>query len=156
MNQSENKFRVIPLSREAARRHRLAEALESGGSLPRNDDNRHQCRSCLGLTLPGEDCLLFSHSPFPRSQPYAESGPIFIHRRECTPYAATGEFPAAFRRLDLVLRAYGETDEIVDAARAGDRPVETVIAEQFGNPAVAYLHVRNTAYGCYICRIERA
>jgi hypothetical protein len=149
-------FRVLPLAAAASRQIRLAQSGAPGGPLLRRDGERHQCRSCLSLSRPDEACLLFSHSPFPRAQPYAEAGPVFIHQRPCEPYAIRGEFPPDFRELDLVLRAYNEAGEIVGAARRGDRPVESAIADLLRDPGTAYLHARNTEYGCFICRIERA
>lgn len=156
MTHPDTAFRVIPLAETADRLRRLAATDVPGRPLPRRDSHRHQCRSCLSLTRPNEEYLLASYSPFAQPQPYAETGPIFIHKDPCAPYAKADEFPADFRDLDLVVRAYSEIGEILDAQRVGDRPVETAIAALFRNPGAAWLHVRNTGYGCFICRIERA
>lgn len=148
-------FRVIPLNGEAEALRRAAASDQPEKPVVWVDGERHQCRSCLALTLPDEECLLASHRPFSRPQPYAEAGPIFIHRRACEPYKIRDAIPAWFRMIDLVLRAYDRKDQIVGAARVGERPVEAEIAALLADPRVAYLHARNTAYGCYICRIER-
>ena len=122
----------------------------------RRDSSRHQCRACLRLTEPGDGFILLSHSPFASDQPYAEVGPIFIHDKECRPYAKAEEYPEEFPRNAVVLRAYNERDEIEDAAFVGSRPVEEVIAGLFERPRVAYVHARNSTYGCFMFRIDRA
>ena len=44
------------------------------------------CRHCLQLIEEGEDKLVLSYRPFGHAQPYAESGPIFLHNRGCPRY----------------------------------------------------------------------
>lgn len=44
------------------------------------------CRHCLGLIAEGEQKLVFAYRPFPRLQPYAETGPIFLHEKACRRY----------------------------------------------------------------------
>ena len=122
----------------------------------RHDSSRHQCRACLRLTEPEEGFILLSYSPITSDQPYAEVGPIFIHEKECRPYEETVAYPAEFPREAVVLRAYDARDEIEDAAFVGNQPVEEEIARLFGNPRVAYLHARNSTYGCFMFRIDRS
>jgi hypothetical protein len=44
----------------------------------------HPCRHCLANIDEGEELLVFAYRPFPALQPYAETGPIFLHaRRRC-------------------------------------------------------------------------
>jgi hypothetical protein len=150
-------FTISPLSRDVTSRIRSAMKDDFGHTLSvRRDSSPHQCRACLRLTEPGEGVVLFSYSPFESDQPYAEVGPIFIHERECRPYGEIEEYPATFPRDAVVLRAYDERDEIEDAAFVGRRPVEQAIARLFENPRVSYLHARNSTYGCFMFRIDRA
>src|SRR3990167_9550973 len=46
------------------------------------------CRHCLELIAPGEEKLVLAYRPFDDPQPYAEVGPIFLHKRACTRYVA--------------------------------------------------------------------
>jgi hypothetical protein len=150
-------FRITPVSPDAAARIRREMKDDFGHALSvRRDSSHHQCRACLRLTEPGEGFILLSYSPFTSDQPYAEVGPIFIHERDCRPYEATPEYPAEFPREAVVLRAYDERDEIEDAGFVGRRPVEGQIARLFENPRVAYIHARNSTYGCFMFRIDRA
>ena len=100
--------------------------------------------------------MLIAHRPFSSTQPYAETGPIFIHERECAPYEDASVYPSEFPRDAVVLRAYSDTDEIVGAELVDDRRVEDIIAVLLESPGVAFLHARNAAYGCFMFRIERA
>jgi Protein of unknown function (DUF1203) len=44
------------------------------------------CRHCLDLIADGEPKLVLAYRPFAVLQPYAETGPIFLHGRDCTRY----------------------------------------------------------------------
>lgn len=45
--------------------------ISDGGGIP--------CRHCLDDVAEGEAYLILAHRPFPELQPYAETGPIFLH-----------------------------------------------------------------------------
>jgi len=153
----ENTFRVSPLPEDFVREIRSTRRDRRGNEVSvRSDTDRHQCRSCLRLTDPNEPHLLLSYTPFASDQPYAETGPIFIHERECEPYAATGSYPPEFPHHDVALRAYSAKNEIADARLVGPDHVEDVIAGLFENDRVAYIHARNGGYGCFMFRIDRA
>jgi hypothetical protein len=115
------------------------------------------CRHCLGLIAEGDDRLVLSYRPFDQPQPYAETGPIFLHRAECPRYDGDA-VPAWFDFMDpAIVRGYDGDDwirydtgnvvrgpEIADACR-------TILAD----PTVAYVHVRSK-FNCFQCRIDRA
>ena len=66
------------------------------------------CRHCLGLIAQGDDKLVLAYRPFDALQPYAETGPIFLHRHACRRYDSNG-LPAWFAHLDpAIVRGYGE------------------------------------------------
>ena len=114
------------------------------------------CRHCLGLIAEGDDKLVLSYRPFDRPQPYAETGPIFLHRTECPRYD-DGALPAWFDFMDpAIVRGYDGDDwirydtgdvvrgpEIADACR-------TILADR----TVAYVHVRSK-FNCFQCRVDR-
>jgi|SRR5450830_1936997 hypothetical protein len=156
MKKKRTNYRISPLPGEIVARVR-AERIDSAGHavVSRLDGERHQCRACLRLTNSDEPVLLISHSPFESRQPYAERGPVFIHERECTPPPDPTAYPAEFPHHDVVLRAYNGKDEIEGAQLVGPRDVEEVIGTLLANPGVAYIHARNSAYGCYMFRIDR-
>ena len=156
MNTSNN-FQIRALSSEVADLARKTRVDHFGNTLGvLRDGNPHQCRVCLTMSQPDEGVILMAHCPFESSQPYSETGPIFVHEQTCQPYKDNLVYPPTFPRSAVVLRAYSSDDRILDAQVVGERGVETVIAELFANPAIAYLHARNLGYGCFMFRIDRA
>ena len=152
----EHTFRIVPLSQDFVGEIRSTRKDRNGNAVAvRSDAGRHQCRRCLRLTEPEEPHLLLSYTPFASTQPYAETGPIFIHERECEAYRATAEYPPEFPHHDVALRAYTATDEIADARLVGPDRVEDVIAGLFENDRVSHIHARNGGYGCFMFRIDR-
>jgi hypothetical protein len=149
-------YRIISLTDDIAIAARSLRIDQFGNRLSvLRDGQPHQCRVCLHLSKPDEGVILMAHSPFASKQPYAETGPVFIHERECMPYRQVDIYPPEFPHKAVVLRAYDECDAIVGAEVVGERNVECVIAELFESQAITYLHARNLAYGCFMFRIER-
>ncbi len=115
------------------------------------------CRHCLGLIADGEPKLVLGFRPFDTLQPYAETGPIFLHARECARYDAPAP-PAWFAFLDpAIVRGYDDADWIRYDTGSVIRGVEIAGAcEQILRDAsVAYVHVRSK-FNCFQCRVERA
>jgi hypothetical protein len=113
------------------------------------------CRSCLRISRRPEELILLSYQPSPDRGPYAEIGPIFIHARECRPYAQTESFPADFAERRLVLRAYGQTGEIVDAMVAPPGTAPDCAARFFEDERVVEIHARHESYTCFDFKIVR-
>lgn len=99
--------------------------------------------------------ILFPFSSIPAGHPYSETGPIFVHARECKPYSATAQYPDAFRQ-GRVLRAYDARQNMIDAEIANGSEPEEVVARLFKNPAASFLQARSATRGCFTFRIERA
>ena len=116
------------------------------------------CRHCLGLISDGEPKLVLSYRPFEGApQPYAETGPIFLHKSDCARYDA-GELPRWFAHMDhAAIRGYTpegwiryDTGRIVRGSELTE--AASAILEQEG---VAYVHIRSK-FGCFQCRVDRA
>ena len=60
------------------------------------------CRHCLGLIAEGQEKLVLAYRPFTSSQPYAETGPIFLHQDACERYE-NDTLPPWFDYLDPAL-----------------------------------------------------
>jgi hypothetical protein len=115
------------------------------------------CRHCLNLIAEGDDKLVLAYRPFDRHQPYAETGPIFLHREACTRYDGDA-VPAWFDFMDpAIVRGYDGDDWIRydtgDVVRGPDiaDACRTILAD----PTVAYVHVRSK-FNCFQCRVDRA
>lgn len=80
----------MPIRFIALPSHEVA-ALQSGapdahGQLPErdiSDGDGVPCRHCLTRVAKGEPYLILAYRPFPKEQPYAETGPIFLHADPC-------------------------------------------------------------------------
>lgn len=115
------------------------------------------CRHCLGLIADGEPKLVLSYRPFDAAQPYAETGPIFLHARACEAYRSR-RLPAWFAHLSpALIRGYGhddwiryDTGAVVAGTELGDR-CQQILAD----PEVAYVHIRSK-FNCFQCRVDRA
>jgi hypothetical protein len=115
------------------------------------------CRHCLQLIAEGDDKLVLAYRPFARLQPYAEVGPIFLHRRACQRYEAE-RLPAWFAALrPALIRGYGHDDwiryETGNVVAGSDLAAECV--RILTDPDVAYVHIRSK-FNCFQCRVDRA
>lgn len=124
-----------------------------------SDGPGHPCRHCLANVNEGEELYVFAYRPFPELQPYAETGPIFLHARPCRRYQAEEVQPAVLQTSkDFILRGYGDNNRIVYGTGA------VVLKEDIAKYAegllrrddIAYVHVRSARNNCYQCRIDRA
>jgi hypothetical protein len=115
------------------------------------------CRHCLGLILEGEEKLVLAYRPFTGLHPYAETGPIFLHKRPCEPYASD-RLPGWFDYLDpAIVRGYGSDDWIrYDTGRVVAGPGLTDACRRIlDDGTIAYVHVRSR-FGCFQCRVDRS
>ena len=115
------------------------------------------CRHCLGLIAEGDTKLVLAHRPFDALQPYAETGPIFLHERACERYE-NDALPAWFDFMDpAIVRGYGADDWIryetgdVVAGRELTAACRRILADE----TIEYVHIRSK-YNCFQCRVDRA
>ncbi len=115
------------------------------------------CRHCLGLIAEGETKLVLAYRPFEALQPYAETGPIFLHEAPCQRYESDAP-PPWFDFLDpAIVRGYGpdhwiryDTGRVVRGTEIA-RACREILADE----TVSYVHVRSK-YNCFQCRVDRA
>jgi hypothetical protein len=115
------------------------------------------CRHCLRTFRVGEENrILFTYDPFDGIEPFPLPGPIFIHEAECDRYPEDGGFPEQLKAHPLTISGYGRGRILREQVRIEGDAVETEIERLLGRPDVDYIHVRDTAAGCYDLRIEQA
>lgn len=117
----------------------------------------YPCRHCLREIAEGEAYMTLAYRPFPALQPYAETGPIFLHAEACPQYEATEVLPPMLGSPDYIVRGYGHDDRIVYGS-GGVIVTEAIPARAkalLADPEIAYLHVRSARNNCYQCRIDR-
>jgi hypothetical protein len=116
------------------------------------------CRHCLRDVAEGEPYLTLAYRPFPELQPYAETGPIFLHAYACERAAAQSETPAMLlKRASHLIKGYGPDDRIVyGTGKIVTSPeLSSSAAAILDHADVAYVHVRSSVNNCYTCRIDR-
>jgi len=114
------------------------------------------CRHCLGLIGEDQEKLVLAYRPFNHPQPYAETGPIFLHKSPCERYESNA-LPPWFDYLDpAMVRGYDREDWIRYGTGSVVRGAELteVCARILGDESVAYAHIRSK-FGCFQCRVER-
>ncbi|MBZ9680054.1 MULTISPECIES: DUF1203 domain-containing protein [unclassified Mesorhizobium] len=123
-----------------------------------SDGDGMPCRHCLRNIAAGDVYLILAYRPFPDPQPYAETGPIFLHAQECERAVGTREPPEILDSPDYIVRGYGGDDRIVYGS-GGIIPTGAIAARAetlLEREDIAYVHVRSARNNCYQCRIERA
>jgi hypothetical protein len=135
--------------------------IDSNGLVPeRVSQGGGPCRHCLSQIQPNEEKLVLGYRPFPSLQPYAETGPIFLHAKECEAYNDRSVLPAMFEGMPDVLmiaRGYDHNDRIEYGAMSvvAVNQLENCCSDLVKNERVAYIHVRFAATNCYQFRVER-
>lgn len=114
------------------------------------------CRHCLELIAEGEEKLVLSYRPFTSLQPYAETGPIFLHTGGCSRYDSDS-LPMWFRYLEpAIVRGYDADDWIAyeTGTVVPGRELEQACSSILAREDIAYVHVRSK-FNCFQCRVDR-
>lgn len=139
-----------------------AGAPDANGQIPErhiSDGDGNPCRHCLTEIAAGDPFLILAYRPFPELQPYAETGPIFLHADACERHPDARSSPEMFLGWDrLLLKGYDANDRIVYAVGAvvDVREMDAYAAELLGREDIAYVHARSAKFNCYQVRIDRA
>ncbi|MBO6719682.1 MAG: DUF1203 domain-containing protein [Rhizobiaceae bacterium] len=154
-------IRFVAMPTEQARAYQRGEPDAYGFQPERrtSDGDGVPCRHCLTNVAAGEDYLILAYRPFPAPQPYAETGPIFLHADECERAPETDVMPELFRASpDWIVRGYGHDDRIVygTGAVTPKQHVCTRAHELLQRDDIAYVHMRSARNNCYQVRIDRA
>ena len=157
------KFRIVPLSKEFAKKIRENKMDDFGHqTIEQEATGRGPCRVSLKPFKVGEDVrLLLSHNPFVIDNAFNQPGPIFINKEEVEPYADVYRFPPEIKEdkehFHLTLIGYDALQMMALSQLVGDDDVDELIVKIFDNyPEIEYLHARSAEACCYICKIERA
>lgn len=114
------------------------------------------CRHCLDLIAEGEEKLVLAYRPFAQAQPYAEVGPIFLHKTPCARYDGDA-LPGWFDFMDpAIIRGYGHDDWIrydTGSVVAGTE-LTAACRRILADPSIAYVHIRSK-FNCFQCRVDR-
>jgi hypothetical protein len=123
-----------------------------------SDGDGVPCRHCLRNVAAGEPYLVLAFRPFPALQPYAETGPIFLHAEPCERAPESDILPELFgKTAAYIVRGYSADDRIVygTGAVVPTAEIPARAGELLAHENIAYLHMRSAKNNCYQCRIER-
>jgi len=111
----------------------------------------------MQLIAEGDEKLVLSYRPFAAPHPYAETGPIFLHARECPRYERDCLPPWFTHLTPAIIRGYGYNDwiryESGEVVAGSDLAV--TCRKILASPCVAYVHIRSK-FNCFQCRVDRA
>jgi len=150
-------FKALPTEDVRAFQHGAADAYGRTPERQISDGDGVPCRHCLKNVAAGAPYLVLAYRPFPALQPYAETGPIFLHAQECERAVEADTLPEMLESSDYIVRGYGSDDRIVYGS-GGVIPTDAIAARAetlFERDDIAYVHVRSARNNCYQCRIER-
>ena len=122
-----------------------------------SDGDGVPCRHCLRMVEAGQDYLVLAYRPFPHLQPYAETGPVFLHAEPCVRAPDGSDLPEILLDSpDYIVRGYDADDRIVygTGAVTPTQEIPARAAALLALPAVRYVHVRSAKNNCFQCRIE--
>lgn len=153
-------IRYVAMSTQEAEEFRAGKS-DANGQVPEThvaQTDGLPCRHCLGIIRPGERFLVLAYRPFPRVQPYAEVGPIFLHADACNRNGEITSRPSFLASPRYILRGYGRDDRIVYGSGriTATGEISATAEEMLQDPRLSYVHVRSATNNCYHCRIERA
>jgi hypothetical protein len=125
-----------------------------------SDGDGVPCRHCQRDVAAGEPYLILAYRPFPVPQPYAETGPIFLHAEPCERHPESDHMPEMFHKNGrrYLLKGYNAGDRIVYGTGTIVSPDDlcATAAKILSREDVRYVHVRSATNNCYQLRVERA
>lgn len=132
--------------------------LTARGAVRRIADDRapgYPCRISLTDSRPGDELLLVNYEHHPVDSPYRMRFAIYVRKGE-EQFDAVNQVPEQLRLRTLAVRAFDAKAMMVGWELAEGSRLESAIAQLFGDPRAAYLHIHFAAPGCYAARVERA
>jgi hypothetical protein len=120
--------------------------------------SRVPCRHCLTDVPIGEDYLVLAYRPFAGLQPYAETGPVFLHARECARLDDASAPPALLLKSpQMIVRGYSVDERIVygTGALVPTSEIAAAAASLLSRDDVAFVDVRSATNNCFQCRVDR-
>jgi len=147
-----------PISTETVRALQ-AGAPDNYGNAPErkiSDGNGVPCRHCLKQIATGDAYLVVAHRPFKSLQPYAETGPIFLHAEPCSAGDSREQIPEMLDSAQYIVRGYDKDERIVYGTGTVTPTAEIPAYAQslLADARIEFVHVRSASNNCFQCRVE--
>ncbi len=130
-----------------------------GQAIERNEasDGACPCRHCLAPTAAGETYLTLAHRPFDTTNPYTETGPIFLCATDCAPFEPRDSLPPILTSEQYILRGYCADERIVYGTGKVTRTdaIRSYAGQLLQNPEIAFVDIRSASNNCFLCRVRR-
>lgn len=153
----EIQFIGLPTAQVARIRKDRLDAYGNPVEVHRAQGGAYPCRHCLGNTPEGHDYLILAWRPFRSTNPYAETGPIFLCADECRAAKPSSQVPAMLRAPSYILRGYTEDERILygtgQIVPTPDIPAHA--RDLLKNPQIAFVDIRSATNNCFQCRVLR-
>jgi hypothetical protein len=149
------KFVPLPTDKVRALRAGGLDVYGNAAEIAVSDGDGIPCRHCLKMVAKGDRYLIASWRPFSTLQPYAETGPVFLHADECQPDSDASQLPEFLDSPDYIVRGYGANERIVYGSGAvTPRGEITKRAESLlARDDIAFVDIRSARNNCYHCRV---
>ncbi len=118
-------------------------------------ENAFPCRVSLRDAAIGESILLINYQHQPAHNAYQSSHAIYINEKASAPAVFENEIPQQMKRRLLSLRAFDQSDMMLDADVVEGANAESTIQQFFTSAQAAYLHIHYAKRGCFAARVER-
>ena len=154
-----SKISYIPLPTDEVRSVQ-AGGPDAYGCLPErviSDGSGNPCRHCLDFIPAGADMMILSWRPFSSFQPYAETGPIFLHADKCKSWTGTGVPPILTASPDYLVKGYTADQRICYGTGkivAADE-IAAYAADLLNREDISFADVRSARNNCFQVRIVR-
>jgi len=121
-------------------------------------EDAYPCRHCLGQIPVGQNYLILAWKPFEGTNPYTETGPIFLCADDCNAAAPSPKTPKILLSPQYLVRGYSDDERIVYGT---GKVVPTAQIAEYArhllhDPKIAFVDVRSAANNCFQCRVLRA
>lgn len=115
------------------------------------------CRHCLETTTAGETFLTLAHRPFATTNPYTETGPIFLCASECKSFAPRDVLPSILKAEHYIVRGYCDAERIVYGTGRVVKTdaIRSYAQSLFQDTEIAFVDIRSASNNCFLCRVRR-
>lgn len=119
-------------------------------------DRGFPCRVSLTEAKQGERVLLLHHVSHDVATPFRMAHAIYVREGAQAAAVVHDAVPPLLDSRTVSLRAFDTRGMMRSAMLARPGEGDGAIRGLFADPAVAYIHAHNAAYGCFLAMVERA
>lgn len=153
-----HKITALPTDQVEAYRNGAPDGYGNPPERTISNGHGNPCRHCLTYIPKGAEMLVLAHRPFPETQPFAETGPIYLCAESCKRYEDSENLPEALTDSpNYLIKGYGPDDRIVYGTGiiTPQAQMHAAADDIFARDDVAYIHIRSALNNCYHARIDR-